>query len=179
MSTDTTATEAKTETIATQQENVDTSIESTEVDYESKFAEKDAEIAQLAKEKENYRKAYLKNSKTSVEDDNSTEGEDVDSKVKRLVHEELLRTKEAKAQAERDALVKDLAKKNKELTLALKNRAQVTSNTGQGSNQDKNEVKTDSVLSNEQLASLKARGWDEKKIEAFKKNLNKVNQSPK
>src|SRR6185312_1145563 len=173
MSTETTAVETQTETAAPQSEVVESStIESTEVDYEAELAKKDAEISQIKKEKENYRKGMLKaKGKIPDEDDNSSNvDEDIDSKVKRLVQEQLLVTKEAQAIADKENLVKDLARKNKELTLALKNRGQVTSTSAQGSNNDKPEVKTDKVLSNDQLSALKAKGWDDKKIEEFKKN---------
>lgn len=182
MSTETTAVETKIETAATQSEGVDTSTNnSTEVDYEAELAKANDKIVKLGQEKENYRKGMLKaKGKLPDEDDNSSnDGEDIDSKVKRIVQEQLLDTKEAQALADRDNLVKDLAKRNKELTLALKNRGQVTSTSGQGSNQDRPEGKIDNVLSNEQLTSLKAKGWDEKKIEEFKKNLIKTNQIPR
>ncbi len=172
------ATETKVETIATQPETV-TPQTVTEVDYEAELAKKDAELKQIQGEKENYRKAYLKKAKGQPEeDDNSSNDENIDSKVKRLVQEELLQTREAQAIAEKDALVLASAKKIKELTLALKNRGQI-SGTGQGSNQDRPEGRTDNVLSNEQLSALKARGFDDKKIEEFKKNLSKGTQAPK
>jgi hypothetical protein len=41
-------------------------------------------------------------------------------------------------------------------------------------------VKTDNYLSADQITALKAKGWDDKKIEAFKKNVkNPGFQSPK
>lgn len=171
--------EAKVETAVSQSEVV-TTPNVTEVDYEAELAKKDAEIAKVRDERENYKKGLLKaKGKLPDEDDNSlNDEEDIDSKVKRLVQEQLLETREAQTLAEKDVLVLNLAKKNKELTLALKNRAQVSSNSGQGSNQEKVESKSDNILSNDQLSSLKARGWDDKKIEEYKKNLVR-NQMPK
>jgi hypothetical protein len=179
MSTENIAVEAQTETAASQsQENQTVTTTGSEVDYEAELAKKDAEIAKINADKENYRKGLLKaKGKIPDEDDNSSnEGEDIDSKVKRLVQEQLLATKEAQAIAEKENLVKDLARKNKELTLALKNRGQVTSTSGQGSNQDRPEVKTDSVFSEAQLAALKAKGLNPEEV---KNNLNKVNQMPR
>ena len=110
--------------------------------------------------------------KLPEEDDNSSE-EDLDAKIDRKVQERLLATQEAQAVSEKDALVVSLAKKNKELALALKNRSQVMNTSGQGSNEDKPEVKVEKTLSQEQLNVLKAKGWSDKKIEAYKQNLTK------
>ena len=180
MSTETPAVETKVEAAAAQPETVVTPT-TTEVDYEAKLAEANAKIAKISEEKENYRKGMLKaKGKLPDEDDNSSNGEeDIDSKVKRLVQEQLLQTQEAQAQAEKDMLIADMAKKNKELTLALKNRGQISTATGQGSNEDKPEVKVEKTLSTDQIASLKAKGWSDKKIEEFKKNLALGVQVPK
>jgi len=170
MSTDIKPTEIKVEGIGTQQEKVVAPQETTEVDYEAELAKKNADLAQIKQEKENYRKAYLKlGGNKPVEDDNSDES--LDDKVSRLVKEQILNTKEAQAQAEKEALVTTLAKKNKELTLALKNRNQVTQVSALGSNGDKNEVKTDNFFSEAQIAELKKRGYSDKKIESLKSNL--------
>ena len=182
MSTETTATENKVETIATQPEK-ETLTQTTEVDYEAILKSKDDEIAQTRKEKDNYRKAYLKKAKTDIlpdEDDTSSNEEDIDAKIARKVQETLLATKEAQLQADKDKVISDMAKKLKETTLALKNRGQISTTSGQGSNEDRPEVKTDNYLSADQITALKAKGWDDKKIEAFKKNVkNPGFQSPK
>ncbi len=179
MSTDSKAVETKVETAASQPEQVTAPIV-TEVDYEAELAKKDAEISKIAIERENYRKGLLKaKGKIPEEDDNSSNEEDLDAKIDRKVQEKLLATKEAQALAEKDVLVTSLAKKNKELTLALKNRGQISSTTGQGSNQDKPEPKTDNILSNEQLSALRSKGWDDKKIDLFKQNMKRVNEMPK
>ncbi len=178
MSEETKATEAKVETIATPPEVTPPTV--TEVDYEAELARKNTEIEKIREEKENYRKAYLKKAKGQPEeDDNSSNDEDLDAKIDRKVQEKLLATREAQALAEKDALVIASAKKIKELTLALKNRGQISSQTGQGSNQDRPEPKSDNILSNEQLSALRARGFDDKKIEEFKRNLTKGPQGPK
>jgi len=179
MSTDSNAVEKKVETAATQPEVVVTPT-ATEVDYEALLATKDAEIAKVREEKDNYRRGMLKaKGKLPEEDDSSSNDEDIDAKIDRKVQERLLATKEAQFSAEKDALIMAMAKKTKELTLALKNRGQVTSPSGAGSNQEQPEGKKDNVLSNEQILALKARGFDDKKIEEFKKNMAKVSQMPK
>lgn len=67
--------------------------------------------------------------------------------------------------AERDSFIKDILSKNSELTLALQNRP--GTGTGVGSNQSA-ETPKDNVLSADQERELRARGWDDKKIEHFK-----------
>jgi hypothetical protein len=181
MSENTNAVKENVETAASQQETtVETSTQTQpEVDYEAELQKKDAEIAKVREEKENYRKGMLKaKGKLPEEDDNSSE-EDLDAKIDRKVQERLLATRESQVQAEKDALVMSLAKKNKELALALKNRGQISTSSGQGSNQEKPEGRVDNTLSNDQINALKAKGWDDKKIDEFKKNLKKVNQMPK
>ncbi len=155
--------------------------QSTEVDYEAILTEKDAEIAKIREEKENYRKGLLK-AKGKIPEDyqpDTDEPEDQDSRTRRIVQETLLQTREAQLNVEKDQALKAILKRNKELETALKNRGQVTSSTGEGSNQDKPEGKRDNTLSNDQLNALKAKGWDDKKIEEFKKNLTKGTQMPK
>ena len=179
MSEETIAVETLGENAAAQPEEVTTQTV-TEVDYEVILAQKDAEIAKIRDEKDNYRKGLLKaKGHLPEEDDNFSNDEDIDSKVSRLVQEQLLKTKEAQALAEKDTLISAMAKKNKELSLALKNRGQVTNPSGQGSNQEMPESPKDHILSNDQINALKGKGWDDGKIEEFKKNLAKVNQMPK
>lgn len=180
MSTDTTTTETiKEETIVTPPETAAT-LKAEEVDFESVLLKKDAEISEIRKEKENYRRAYLKRAKTDeLPEDDLSSGESLDTKIDRAVQEKLLASKEAQAVAEKDALISSMAKRNKELTLALKNRTQINDGTGTGSNQEMPESRKDNILSDDQIKDLKSRGWDDKKIETYKKNLAHVGQMPK
>lgn len=177
MSTQTQAVETKAEAAAPQPETVATPT-ATEVDYEALLAEKDAELARVRDEKENYRKGMLKAKgklpQDEGSDDNDASPENLEAIVERKVQEKLLNTREAQIQAERDQALKAVLKRNKELELALKNRAQVASSSGQGSNLDKPEVKSDSFFSNDQIASLKAKGWSDEKIAKLKENLVKT-----
>jgi hypothetical protein len=182
MSEQTKTVETKVETAVAQPKTEETSSQNTqEVDYEAELAKKDAEIAQIRVEKDNYRKGLLKaKGKLHDEDDTSSnEDEDIDAKIDRKVQERLLSTREAQIQSEKDALVKASAKKIKELTLALKNRGQISTTSGQGSNEDRQEVKTDKYFSPEQIADLKKRGWSDEKIETAKKNMIKGADVPK
>jgi uncharacterized protein with von Willebrand factor type A (vWA) domain len=102
----------------------------------------------------------------------------LDALIDRKVTERMLATKEAQLHAEKDDIIKKTLKRNKELELALKNRTGITSTSGQGSNQEKPEGKADNFFSNEQLASLKAKGYSDKKIEALKKNMQNAPSMP-
>ena len=172
MSTENKTVETKVETAVAQPEKVVTQ-DTTEVDYEAELKKKDDELVKVREEKENYRKGMLK-AKGKLPEDDDLEEESLDDKVSRMVKEQILSTREATVQAEKDALVSSLAKKNKELTVALKNRAQITDTSAAGSNQDKQEVNANSFFSKEQLASFKTMGWSDEKIEKAKQNMLKA-----
>lgn len=171
--------EVKTETAPAQTETVATQT-ATEVDYETLLAQKDAEIAQVRTEKDNYKKGLLKAKGKLPDEDYSDDNthEDMETIIDRKVQEKFLSTREAQLQAEKDNALKALLKRTKELELALRNRGQITSTSAQGSNQDKPEVKTDNYFSNEQINALKAKGYDDKKIEQIKKNMIRATQQP-
>lgn len=177
MNTETKTVETKVETAVAQPEVVTTPTV-TEVDYEALLSQKDAEIAKVREEKDNYRKGLLQAKGKLPEDTeiDTQNPEQLEALIDRKVNERILSTKEAQLQAEKDSALKAVLKRNKELELALKNRGQITSTSAQGSNQDKLEVKTDSYFSTEQINDLKKRGWDDKKIEAAKQNMLKVNK---
>ena len=179
MSTETKPVETKVEVAGTSTETVVTPT-TTEVDYEAVLKQKDDELAQVKRDKENYRKGMLK-AKGKLPDDSldNEESEDAESMTRRIVQETLLSTKEAQLQAEKDIALKAVLKRNKELEIALKNRGQITSTSAQGSNQERTEIKTDNYFSPEQLQALRAKGYDDKKIEELKKNMSKVSQMPK
>ena len=173
MQNDTKTVETKVETAVTQPQ-AEAAVTASEVDYEALLAQKDAELAQVRTEKDNYKKGLLKAKGKLPEEDQTDTGnpEELDALIERKVQERFLSTKEAQIQAEKDTALKAVLKRNKELEVALKNRGQITTTSGQGSNEDRPEVKVDKVLSSDQINALKAKGWDDKKIEAFKKNLN-------
>jgi len=75
---------------------------------------------------------------------------------------------------ENAALITDkkaILQKQKEMATALQNRAGLGA-TGLGASTEGQSV-PDNILSADQLKDLKARGWDDKKIERFKKNLRR------
>jgi hypothetical protein len=173
--------ENKVEVAGTSTETVATPIAIEVVDYEAVLAKKDAELAEVRTERENYRKGMLKaKGKLPEEEDlDSSTPEKMEEIIDRKVQEKFLSTREAQLQAEKSAALTALLKRNKELEVALKNRGQILSPTGTGSNTEKPEGKVDNYLSNDQVNALKAKGWDDKKIEAFKKNMTKGTSMPK
>ncbi len=158
---------------------VDTAPVQQGVDYEAVLKQKDEELAQVRTERENYRKGMLKAKGKLPEDSSDNETPESEEVMRRIVREEMLQTKEAQLNADKENALKAVLKRNKELEVALKNRGQITQTSAGGSNEDKPEVKTDSYFSNDQLKALKAKGWSDEKIEAAKKNMKKVSEMPK
>ncbi len=117
--------------------------------------------------------------KGKLPEEEESSDSDLDTLIERKVQEKFLSTKEAQLQSEKDAAYTAIIKRNKELEVALKNRGQITSTSAAGSNQDKPEVKTDSYFSKDQINALKAKGWDDKKIEEAKQNMLKGPQLPR
>ncbi len=143
-------------------------------ELEKALAEKDAQLVKLAAERDNYKKGMLKaKGKVPKDDEDDSDEEEIEEKVTRLVKEQLLETQFNLAQKEKDDLILKTLARNKELETALKNRSQI-STAGAGSSSETKLSPKDPVLSAEKLASLKALGWDDKKIELYKKNLLKV-----
>ncbi len=174
------AVETKVETAVTQPETV-VAQSTQEVDYESVLKQKDDELAQVRQERENYKKGMLK-AKGKLPEEYQTDTdtpEDMEAIIDRKVTEKLLSTKEAQLQAEKDQAMRAVLKRNRELEVALKNRGQVGSGTGIGSNQEKPEGKLDNYFSNEQIQALRAKGYDDKKIEQAKANMKKVSEMPR
>ncbi len=95
----------------------------------------EARVKQLEEEKENYRKAYLKESELR-----KTRGENL--------------------------------KENKELKLALSNKTTSGPAAAIGTHSEAPVVQ-DTLVTNEQMAAFKAKGWSDKDIERYKQNLRK------
>jgi hypothetical protein len=101
---------------------------------------------------------------------------DIESLVADQVRIQLANSTEARLLAEKDALFRTATQKVKELTVALKNKDQ-NSASGQGGSTEGREV-GDNFFSPEQLASLKAKGWDDTKIAKLKENMLKTGTLP-
>lgn len=141
------------------------------IDFEQAYNSLSEEYKQLETEKENYRKGMLKAKGKIKNEDDSAASEDIESIIDRKVAEKVISQRELDLKARENALIKQAFAKNKELSLALKNRSQQGSSMGVHS--EGTVTTNDRMLSPDQISSLKAKGWDDKKIELFKKNLNK------
>lgn len=117
------------------------------------IAQKDAEIAKLTEERENYKTVALKRLGKlpgDAEFIQTESGLSVEEQVKQaLLDQEIART-----QKEKDAEISRVIKENAELRLVVKN--QPSSGAGSGSSSTSVEVK-DSVFSETQLADLRKR----------------------
>jgi predicted metal-dependent phosphotriesterase family hydrolase len=152
-----------------------------QVDYEALLAQKDDELSKVNEKMENYRKGMLL-AKGKIPGERQTDSDGTESQeemTRRIVQETLLTSEQSRIQAEKDQVLKSALKRNKELETALKNRGQISSASGDGSNQDRPEGKKDNYFSNDQISALKAKGFDDAKIEALKKNMAKVMEMPK
>lgn len=143
-----------------------------EQDFLDPIAEKDAEIARLMEERDNWKELGLKRKGKLADDDDFFERSGIDEFIKDKVREALADKEIAMAQAAKDAEIKRLVRENNELRLASKNRPGFSVGGGDGSGP---EVK-DNVFSNDQLKDLELRakklGADPQKfIENAKKNF--------
>lgn len=141
-----------------------------ELDLEAELASKDAEIERIREERENYKRGMLKAKGKLPEEDVE---ETVEETIRRITREELLNSQQAKAQAEKDALIQKALRENKELKLALKNRSNLTPSGGSAG--PEKEVIKDNTFSTDQIKDIKAKfpHWTDKEIEQFKQNLNR------
>ncbi len=131
-------------------------------DLQAKYEALEAEKTQIEAEKDNYRRGMLK-AKGKVEDDD-TQLEDEDERVRRIIREENARSNSTRIAEEQKQIVQTLLAKNKELAHALKNKPGTGSGSGAGESVD-TEVK-DNFFSVEQLAEIKAKGLDPAKVKA-------------
>ncbi len=137
-------------------------------DVEAKIAALEADKAKAIEEAANWKVAALKAKSKKPEEDFEDETEE--ERISRIVNEKMAATKIAAIDSEKEALLKKLAKENKELKLANANKTVTPVSTGTHS---EGQVVKDTIITPEQSAAFKARGWTEKDIERYKKNLQK------
>ena len=152
------ATETKEEPIATPAE-----VE----DLGAKVEALEAEKAKLIEEGANYKLAYLKEHNKNRQ---TPEDEDEEAKIRRIAQETLANSRLAEIAREQDALIKKALKENKELKLAVANKADIPVST---TTHSEGQPEKDTLVTAEQLAAFKARGWTDKDIERYKRNLLK------
>lgn len=151
---------------------------SSEVDYPALIAQKDAEIAKIREERENYKKGMLVAKGKLPDDGSADDDETAEERTRRIVQEELLTSKEAQLLAERKDAESKLMKENAELRLALKNQNVSTSSgssTARETEGATEQTPASKFFSEAQLADLKKRGLDP---DVVMKNLNKSLSSP-
>lgn len=136
---------------------------------EAKIAALEAEKNAILEREANYKVAYLKEKKKN--DDFAPIEETDEERIRRITREELSKDRITAIDEEKEALLRKTLKENKELKLAIQNKAP-SSSTGSGSHTENPEV-VSTIVTPEQLAAFKARGWTEKDIERYKKNLLK------
>lgn len=140
-----------------------------EVDLEARYAALEAEKAKLIEEGANYKLAYLKEAKRNKGNE-IPEGDD-DERIRRIANEALANSQLAEIARQQDAMLKNALKENKELKLAQLNKTSgVPSAIG---SHTEGKAVSDTLVTPEQLVAFKARGWSEKDIERYKKNLLK------
>jgi len=137
------------------------------------IAAKDAEIAKLSEERDNYRNVALKRLGKLPGDAEFIDKDGTGMSVAEQVRIELLNREIAKAQEAKQSDIARITKENAELRLALKNRP--SASIGGGSGESPIEVK-DAVFSDQQIAVLKAtalrlKADPEKYIAEAKKNV--------
>lgn len=136
-------------------------------DSEAKIASLEAEKAKLIEESANYKLGMMKAKGKAKED---TE-EDEDARMERIARKALADSRLADIAREQDAIIKAALKENRELKLAYLNK-DTTPPAGIGSHNESTPVR-DTLVTPEQAAAFKQRGWTDKDIERYKKNLNK------
>lgn len=162
------ATEAQTENIAAQQGG-NTIITPTQDDLEAKNAALEAEKARLIEEAANYKMAYLKAKSRNGGSDAEEETED--DRVKRIVAEQLSESRLAQINSEQESLLRKALKENNELKLAQLSKTG-TPPAATGTHSESAAVQ-DTLVTPEQMTAFKNRGWTDKDIERYKKNLGR------
>ena len=127
-----------------------------------------ARLAKLEEEKENYKKAFLKEkSKNKPQEDFDEEEE---SKIRRIAQETIAESRILEIEKEKDAIIQKALRENKELKLALSNKSTTTPPGTVGTHSESIPV-TDTSITPEQLAYFKSRNWSEADIARYKKTL--------
>ena len=139
---------------------------SEEVNYEEVLTSKDQEIANLIRDRDNYRtgllkaKKELKEASQLGETDNtlneSVTKDDIAKIVEEKVQEQLMSLKIVQAEQEKERLLKQMAKELSEAKIALKNRP-TNSPLSSGGNQEKPEANSKEYFSKEQIEELRKR----------------------
>ncbi len=135
-------------------------------DAQTRIAALEAEKAKLMEEGANWKVAALKYKKDAKED----VVPDEDDKMRQIVKQEIAESRVAEIMREQDAIIQQALKENKELKLA---RSKPNDPPAAFGSHSESVPVRDTVVSAEQLNAFKSRGWTDKDIERYKKNLNR------
>lgn len=166
-----TATEANAQTIATE-EGTQVVIP-TQDDLEAKNMALEAEKNRLIDENANYKVAYLKEKRKNKGEDDEYADETDEERVRRITREELSKSRISQIASEQKAIADRAIKENKELKLAQLNRTNPQTTIG---THNESIAVTDTLVTQDQLAAFKARGWSEEKIKKYKDNLRRYSR---
>ncbi len=136
-------------------------------DAEARIAALESEKATLIQNEANYKIAFLKEKSKNREPDPDETDEE---RIRRITREELSQNKISQIDAEKETLLKKLARENKELKLAQLNKTDIPAST---TTHTEGQKVVDTLVTPEQLLAFKAKGWTDKDIERYKKNLVK------
>ena len=130
---------------------------------EDKFSALQAEMDKIKEEKENYRKAYLK------ETSKHSEPSEDDERLRQIAREELANSRISEIAREQEQLIKVALKENKELKLAQLNKKEPSAAVGSHS---EGIPVQDTSITKEQMDFFKSKNWIDKDIERYKKSQN-------
>ena len=136
-------------------------------DSGARIATLEAEKAKLTEEAANWKMAALKE-KARAKEEGIEPDEDV--RMEQIARKALADSRLAEIAREQDTIIQKALKENKELKLAQLNRKEP--GAAIGTHSESMPVK-DTMVTPDQMAAFKARGWDDKKIERYKKNLQR------
>lgn len=139
-------------------------------DAEARIEALEADKAAILERESNYKLAYLKEKKKN-ENPEPLADETDEERIRRITREELANNQIHAIDLEKEALLKKALKENKELKLAIQNKVPDKPTSGGASTEQPVVVST--TVTSEQIAAFKARGWTDKDIERYKKNLAK------
>ena len=138
-----------------------------DVDLAEKLASLETEKKQLEEERNNWKTAALKYKGKAREDLDSDEDEE---RIASITKKALAESRLADIAREQQAIIEKTLKENRELKLAHLNKN--TPPAAVGTHSESTPVR-DTSITPEQMAFFKSRGWNDKDIERYKKNLAK------
>ncbi len=142
-----------------------------ETDLEAVLLAKEEEINRLRRDNKDYKAGMLswkkkaKKNRDEDEEEDFDEEESNDDRMRRIIREEMAQTDLARANAEKEEIIKKIIRENKEIKTALKNKAQISNLPG-GSSQESStgEGQKNTIWTKEQLDYFKSKGIDPKKV---------------